>query len=60
MKNSTLGVLGEEYVNAAQARGLSEGRIISAYVGRNASLPLVTQLAISIGFANGPPRVKYR
>ncbi len=53
MKNSTLSALGEEYVNAAHARGLSQGRILTAYVGRNASLPLVTQLAISVGAVVG-------
>jgi peptide/nickel transport system permease protein len=53
MKNSTLGVLGEEYVNAANARGLGQARIITSYVGRNAALPLVTQLALSIGFVVG-------
>ncbi len=53
MKNSTLGVLGEEYVQAAHARGLGRGRIILAYVGRNASLPLFTQLALSVGFVVG-------
>jgi peptide/nickel transport system permease protein len=53
MKNSTLGVLGEEYVNAAVARGLSPFRILTAYVARNASLPLFTSLALSIGFVVG-------
>jgi len=53
MKNSTLGVLGEEYVTAAQARGLGQWRILTAYVGRNAALPLFTQLALSIGFVIG-------
>ncbi len=50
MKSSTMGVLGEEYVNVATARGLGRARIMTAYVGRNASLPLFTQLALSIGF----------
>jgi peptide/nickel transport system permease protein len=49
MKNSTIGVLGEEYVNAAHARGLRRGRIMTAYVGRNAALPLFTQFALSLG-----------
>lgn len=53
MKNSTLGVLGEEYVNAANARGLTRGRIMTMYVSRNAALPLFTQLALSIGFIVG-------
>ncbi len=53
MKNSTLSVLGEEYVNAAHARGLPQRRILVAYVGRNASLPLFTQLALSVGAVVG-------
>lgn len=53
MKSSTISTLGEDYVTAAKARGLPEGRIITAYVGRNASLPLVTRLALSIGFVVG-------
>lgn len=53
MKSSTMSTLGEDYVTVARARGLSESRIRSAYVGRNAMLPLVTQLMISIGFIVG-------
>ncbi len=53
MKSSTLSTLGEEYVTAARARGLRSWRILTAYVGRNAMLPLVTQLAVSIGFVIG-------
>jgi peptide/nickel transport system permease protein len=53
MKSSTIGALGEDYVTVAKARGLSEWRITTAYVGRNASLPLFTQLALSIGFIVG-------
>ncbi|MFN8445257.1 MAG: ABC transporter permease [Caldilineaceae bacterium] len=53
MKSSTLGTLGEDYVTVAKARGLTDWRITTAYVGRNAALPLFTQLAISIGFVVG-------
>jgi peptide/nickel transport system permease protein len=53
MRSSTLSALEEDYVTAARARGLSDGRIRTAYVGRNAVLPLVTQLAISVGFIVG-------
>ncbi len=53
MKSSTISTLGEDYITVAKARGLPERRIITAYVGRNASLPLFTQLAISIGFVVG-------
>lgn len=53
MKSSTISTLGEDYVTVARARGLSETRITTAYVGRNAMLPLITQLAINIGFVVG-------
>ncbi len=53
MKSSTMGVLNEDYVNVAEARGLKDKRIITSYVGRNASLPLFTQLTIAVGFVLG-------
>jgi peptide/nickel transport system permease protein len=53
MKSNTINTLGEDYVTVARARGLSDRRITTAYVGRNALLPLVSQLAVSIGFAIG-------
>ena len=53
MKSSTLASLNEDHVTAAKARGLRDGRITTAYVGRNAILPLFTQLAIAIGFVVG-------
>lgn len=53
MKSSTTQVLGEDYVTVARARGLSEGRIAGAYVGRNAVLPLVAQIATQAGFVVG-------
>ena len=53
MKSSTVSTLGEDYVTVAKARGLKEGRIATAYVGRNAALPLFTLLTIRIGFVVG-------
>ena len=53
MRSATLAALDEDYVVAARARGLSDGRITTAYVGRNAILPLVTQFAIATGFVLG-------
>lgn len=53
MKSSTVATLDEDYVTVARARGLRDRRITSAYVGRNAVLPLFTQLAISVGFVVG-------
>ena len=53
MKGNAISVLGEDYVNAARARGLGQRRIIFSYVGRNALLPLVTNLAITFGMMFG-------
>ena len=53
MKSSTTQILGEDYVMVARARGLSGFRIGSQYVGRNAVLPLVAQIATQAGFVVG-------
>ena len=53
MKSNTVATLGEDYVTVARARGLTDGRILMAYVARNATLPLFTRLATSIGFVVG-------
>jgi peptide/nickel transport system permease protein len=53
MKSSTISALEEDFVTAARARGIHEVRIALFYVGRNAILPLFTQLAIAIGFVVG-------
>ncbi len=53
MKSSTISTLEEDYVTVARARGLPNRRIMSAYVGRNAVLPVFTQLSISVGFIIG-------
>ncbi len=53
MKSSTISVLEEDFVAAARARGIPEWRIALFYVGRNAILPLFTQLTIAIGFVVG-------
>jgi len=53
MRANTISVLGEDYVNSAELRGIPASRIASRYVGRNAILPQFTSLVISIGFAFG-------
>lgn len=53
MRSNAIGVLGDDYVTMARARGLSEARVRGAYVGRNARLPLVTAFAIALGFTVG-------
>jgi peptide/nickel transport system permease protein len=53
MKGNSTSVLGEDYITSARARGLSEGRIVTVYVARNAMLPLVTALAVTFGMLFG-------
>jgi oligopeptide ABC transporter permease protein len=53
MKANCLSVLGEDYINYAKARGISNKRIIFSYLGRNAMLPMVTSVAISFGMMFG-------
>ena len=53
MKANCLSVLGEDYINYAKARGISNKRIIVSYLGRNAMLPMVTSVAISFGMMFG-------
>ena len=53
MKASTINTLDEDYVAFAKAKGLPERRIVGAYVGRNAILPLFTQLTLSMGYIFG-------
>jgi peptide/nickel transport system permease protein len=48
---STVSVLGEDYVLAAEARGISSSKIAMSYVGKNAILPQYTNLMLSLGFS---------
>ena len=50
MRNNMIGVLAQDYVVMAQAKGLSERRIIFNYAARNAILPSLTGFAMSLGF----------
>ncbi len=49
MRNSMLEVMGEDYILTAKAKGLSERTVMYKHAARNALLPVVTALAISIG-----------
>ncbi len=53
VRGSATNVLGEDYIYAANARGLKDRRIFLAYVGRNAILPPVTLLAITFAVMLG-------
>jgi peptide/nickel transport system permease protein len=50
MRNMTLTTLSEDYVVAAEAKGLAPRRVLVGYAARNAVLPSFTSFAISIGF----------
>ena len=50
LRSSLLEVLQSDYIDAARARGLSEGRIVAKHAMRNAVMPTVTIMAIQVGF----------
>ncbi|MBL8837170.1 MAG: ABC transporter permease [Alphaproteobacteria bacterium] len=49
MRGMLVGVLGEDHIMLAEAKGLSPRRIFFAYGMRNALLPQLTQLALKLG-----------
>lgn len=50
MRNTMIGVLAEDYISMAQAKGLSQRRIMLHYAARNALLPSVTGFGMALGF----------
>lgn len=53
MRNNMIGVLSEDYITLAQAKGLSDRRVMLTYAARNAILPSLTGFAMSLGFVLG-------
>ena len=53
MRNSMINTLGEDYITMGKAKGLSDKRVMINYAARNAVLPVVTAVAMSIGFLVG-------
>ena len=53
MRNTMLEVYGEDFIEMARAKGLHERDILYKHAARNALLPVVTQLAVTIGLAAG-------
>jgi ABC-type dipeptide/oligopeptide/nickel transport system permease component len=49
VRSAMLETLGEDYILTARAKGLGGSRIISSYALRNAMLPVITQVALSLG-----------
>lgn len=50
MRNSMVGVLSDDYVLMANAKGLKQRRILFTYAARNAILPNIANFALALGF----------
>lgn len=50
MRNVMIGILAEDYITMAEAKGLKQRRIMFNYAARNALLPSVTGFGIALGF----------
>lgn len=48
-RSAMLEVLGEDYVRTARAKGLSERRVIGLHALRNAMIPVITVIGLSVG-----------
>lgn len=53
VRNSNLEVLAEDYILTAKAKGLSPIQILIHHAFKNASLPLITIIAMDLGIAMG-------
>lgn len=53
VRNSTLEVLSEDYMLTAKAKGFSSVKALWKHALKNASLPLVTVIALDLGYALG-------
>jgi peptide/nickel transport system permease protein len=50
MRSSVIDVLSEDYILTAKAKGLTTWRIIRDHAVKNAMLPMVTLIALNLGF----------
>jgi peptide/nickel transport system permease protein len=53
MRSSLLDVMGEDYLTAVRAKGIREERVLWRHAARNALLPTISLIALSIGFIIG-------
>ncbi|YCO04225.1 ABC transporter permease [Vibrio sp. VNB-15] len=53
MRNNMINLLAEDYITMAKGKGLSQNRVVFNYAARNALLPSVTALSMSLGMAIG-------
>lgn len=50
MRNTIISILSEDYIMMAEAKGLSQRRVMFSYAARNAMLPSVTAFGMALGF----------
>jgi peptide/nickel transport system permease protein len=50
LRSSMLDVLEADYIEVARAKGLTPARILFKHVLRNAAIPVITVLAVNVGF----------
>jgi ABC-type dipeptide/oligopeptide/nickel transport system permease component len=50
IRSAMLDVLGEDFILTARAKGLDQGQILRRHALRNAMLPIVTLIALSLGY----------
>ncbi len=48
-RSAMLEVLGEDYVRTARAKGLSDARVVGLHALRNAMIPVITVIGLSVG-----------
>ncbi len=53
MRNTMINLLNQDFITMARAKGLSERRVIYRYAARNAILPQITSLALTLGYVLG-------
>jgi len=54
MRASIIGVMGEDYVRTARAKGLGEFTVVTRHITRNAMLPMITVIGLSLpGITSG-------
>ena len=53
MRSSLLDVMGEDYITTIRAKGIREGKVLWRHAVRNAMLPTISVIALSLGFVIG-------
>jgi peptide/nickel transport system permease protein len=53
MRNAMVGVMDDEFMTVARAKGLRSRRLMLAYAARNVLLPIATNFAIQLGYVVG-------